>query len=837
MLELKNKSVRFGAVSGRGFAFDAAPARGFAFAASIACVASIALAAGVAFVFMSLFVGTPAAFASEDSITSEPGEILVLSTPLTNANMREVSPLSSYGVAYTEEIDVDLPQEQTLTLVVLEDDTCTDEVINRLNAQPGVVYAQRNYTYYLIDDVADDAADGVSLRGIVGTQDILTASAATNDPYLSKQWYLDAWGTDTGYGANVYEAWEKVQALTSKTSQSASVTVAVLDTGVLSTHEDLSANIDLAHAKDIYNNKASGTISDSNGHGTHVCGIVSATANNGVGIAGVSYNACVLPLDIFNDSTGKTNTGVVVKAYSYLQSLMTSGELSDLHVINLSLGGYSAESDDDIALHNMITTFRSDYNVLTVCAGGNGNTAHTSPRTDRILPGDYDECLCVTALTKTGGNVVYSDYNEWKDISAPGLSIYSTNNTASVPYRYMSGTSMATPIVSAVAALLWVVNPNLSVDEAVCALTTTTHAVTQDSNYHATSGSKGAIDAAAAVQYVLDNTSRIDASVMRVAGQTARDTSARIAATAWTEGETSEWAILARDDDFADAMSSTGLAGALDAPIVLTERDRLSDVAKDTLINLGVKRVYIIGGEGAMPGDFENELAALGITSERISGQNRYDTSVECAEKIAEYGGSEYAVVAVSQKFQDALSMSSFAYKYHAPILLQTFGDTADERGLTEEAQSLLAGSGAFVRAQVFVAGGTAAVSDASMTFLGRDYVRMWGDNGYETSLAIANEMVARGLLSADTVCVATGAKDARGRDALSGAALAGRAGGVMLLVSAQPDMETENYVTIDGFIAEHKDEISTAYVLGGTTVMPEVNTVAKIKAALSYKP
>lgn len=323
------------------------------------------------------------------------------------------------------------------------------------------------------------------------------------------------------------------------------------------------------------------------------------------------------------------------------------------------------------------------------------------------------------------------------------------------------------------------------------------------------------------------------ARMERLAGDGARDTAKAIADAAFAGDDAeSSWAVLARDDDFADAMSATGLAGALDAPIVLTDRSGLSQVAGDTLERLGVKNVYIIGGKGAMPGDFESELEAMGITAERVFGYAAWDTSVECAKKIAAHEGtSEYAVVAMSLNFQDALSMSSFAYKYHAPILLQTSGDTSAERRLTEEAQGLLTGTGAFSTTQVVVAGGAGAISEESMGFLGRSFERLWGYTGYDTSQVVASYLVEKSLLSSETVCVASGAQAAWGLDALAGAVLAGRADGVMLLVSGQPGMEAEDYTTITGFLADQakSDVTQSVYVLGGTYVIPEA-TVERIE-------
>ena len=106
---------------------------------------------------------------------------------------------------------------------------------------------------------------------------------------------------------------------------------------------------------------------------------------------------------------------------------------------------------------------------------------------------------------------------------------------------------------------------------------------------------------------------------MRLAGESAADTSARIATEAFPEG--SEWVVIARDDDFADAMSATGLAGVLNAPIVLTDRYSLSDAAARAVQTLGAKKAYIIGGTGAIPGDIEGSLATFGCqTQDAYSG-------------------------------------------------------------------------------------------------------------------------------------------------------------------------------------------------------------------------
>ena len=315
-------------------------------------------------------------------------------------------------------------------------------------------------------------------------------------------------------------------------------------------------------------------------------------------------------------------------------------------------------------------------------------------------------------------------------------------------------------------------------------------------------------------------------SAVRLAGESAADTSARIATEAFPEG--SEWVIIARDDDFADAMSATGLAGVLNAPIVLTDRYSLSDAAARAVQTLGAKKAYIIGGTGAIPGDIEGSLATFGCqTQDRIFGYDSWDTSTECAKKIAEHGGNpgSNAVVAMSTNFQDALSISSYAYKYQVPIFLET--DEAHGRQLTEAAASAIKE----LSGTIYVPGGNGAVPQASVeeVFGKKRVVRLSGWDGYDTSNQIATYMVERGLLSPSTICLASGAPDPKGVDALAGAALAGKAGGVVLLTNANPRFGSISTTTIEGadsegtsaFLPSHAKDVEQAYILGGKAVMP----------------
>ena len=397
-----------------------------------------------------------------------------------------------------------------------------------------VTAAQPNYRYYLLDS-ASSAGSPASTQAL--SSQVLPSTSS--DSFSSLQYYLNPWDPSfsSDCGANVLAAWELVPS-------GSSVTIATIDTGVDPAHRDLAANIDTAHMATITKslNVKVGSMADGDGHGTHVAGIAAAAAGNSRGIAGSSANARLLPLRVFYQQGGEwvCNTAMIVEAYEYLDGLVESGQLTGLHVINISLGSYQSTAVDE-RLRSSIAHMRSEHQVLTVCAGGNGDDLTGRPYTMKSYPADFDECLSVTSLEADGTNARWSDFNEYKDLSAPGVGILSTITDATAAsyassspsllrqrashdsYGYMDGSSMSAPLVAGIAALLWAANPALSADEAVSALTSTAHAVNPARNDHSqasggfgsswrmpsytpASGSAGAVDAAAAVSWVLENT-------------------------------------------------------------------------------------------------------------------------------------------------------------------------------------------------------------------------------------------------------------------------------------------------------------------------------------------
>ena len=336
-----------------------------------------------------------------------------------------------------------------------------------------------------------------------------------------------------------------------------------------------------------------------------------------------------------------------------------------------------------------------------------------------------------------------------------------------------------------------------------------------------------------------------EVTLSRLAGENADETAAAISQTGF---DTSKYAIIARWDDFADALGASGLAGTLDCPILLTCLDTLSQATIDELKRLGAETVYVIGGTGAISEQIDKDLDNISTvkTHKRIWGEYSWDTSLECANAITEHGGNprSEAIVAVSYNFQDALSISSYAYAYQVPLILEdnSFGVAGK---LTDQAVSFINNT----EGTIWVVGGTVAVREETVegVFTNRtdDIVRLCGEDGYDTSNQIATYMTEHGSLSVETVGIASGGQRAHGVDALAGAALIGQQGGVMLLANGNDEMEEINYTTIDAdadsqgspsFLTKNRLEVIDAYVLGGTVVAPTA-FFDKVEQILRYTP
>lgn len=348
---------------------------------------------------------------------------------------------------------------------------------------------------------------------------MLQPFATPNDPRYSDQWhYFEANG-----GLNLPTAWDS--------ATGAGVTVAVLDTGYRP-HRDLNANIlpgyDMISNLQVANdgglrdndardpgdattrgecgtdaqgNPSPSSDRDSSWHGTHVAGTVAAVTNNGEGIAGVAYNAQVVPVRVLGKCGGLTSDiadGIIWASGGSVAGVPANANAAD--VINMSLGGGGACS---ATTQNAINQARNNGSVVVIAAGNDNDNANN------YNPGNCNGVVNVASVGRNGGRAYYSNYGTSIDVAAPGgaqsfandsegvLSTHNSGSTGPVSdsYHYSQGTSMAAPHVAGVAALIKQVKPNATPDEIETILKDTTRSFPATCNNCGT----GIVDAAAAV--------------------------------------------------------------------------------------------------------------------------------------------------------------------------------------------------------------------------------------------------------------------------------------------------------------------------------------------------
>ena len=670
--------------------------------------------------------------------------------------------LEDAGIVSADEV---FSSDDEVTAVVrIDDDVTLAEAMEALLGDPDISWVQPNYTYELLD-----TSSGTSVES--------DAAAA--------QYYL--------WESSFVEAWEYVRV-------EGNVTIAVLDTGCSLDHEDLTDNVDSELAYDVttgklLKNSRVRNNGDSMGHGTNVCGVIAASAANGVGIAGASYDANILPIKIFDEMENCT-TADVIAGYDYLDGLISSGELTDLKVINMSVGYYSTGTTaEDIALESVITDMLEENGVITVCAGGNDSDGiNESPY---CYPADFEVCVSVTAVNRSGANAYFSDFNDAKDISAYGVDIYTTDSDGG--YCYVSGTSFAAPQVSAAAALLWAADESLSPYEVIAILQASADEVT--GNVHEESGSAGILNMLAAVEYLSGGIS----DIIELYGSDRYETMTAIVQEAFS-GSGSTYAVVADGYNFPDALSAASLAGVLDAPIILISENTVSD-ALSVLAGLGVTDVYIVGGTSSVSSGTERKINDSGIRTVRIAGETRQETALEIANEVPALSGadaSDTCLVASGTSFSDALCGSPYSYWSSSPVYL-----TESDGSLSDEVLSAIEEGG---YSNVIVLGGTSSVSAGAFSALegigGVSVTRLGGSTRYETSELIAEWSVSRGM-SYNGLAVASGSSFP---DALSGSALCGQTGSVLLLSNTT----SEDSSVLQSVLEENADSISLLYILGG---------------------
>lgn len=288
----------------------------------------------------------------------------------------------------------------------------------------------------------------------------------------------------------------------------------------------------------------------------------------------------------------------------------------------------------------------------------------------------------------------------------------------------------------------------------------------------------------------------INPNVKRIAGNNRYETAVKVSQTGWTTANT---VILARGDDYADALAGVPLAHQLNAPILLTQTESIVPATIAEISRLKAQRVILLGGHGAISDNVMRELKSQGLNVERIQGRDRYETAAHIAEYMAREGAFDTAFVAVGTNFADALAASSYAAVREQPILLTA------TNSLPQATKNAIADLGI---KNTVVCGGPAVVSNSVFSQLPYPK-RIYGDNRYLTALELAKEFMPEGTKH---VYVATGLNFP---DAIAGGVLAANNDSGILLVQGNytiPIPQVQNFYVTRGF--------TDATIFGGTAIV-----------------
>jgi putative cell wall-binding protein len=320
-----------------------------------------------------------------------------------------------------------------------------------------------------------------------------------------------------------------------------------------------------------------------------------------------------------------------------------------------------------------------------------------------------------------------------------------------------------------------------------------------------------------------------DVEATRLAGADRYRTSQLIADTTFGDQNVTV-AVVASGESYPDALAANYLAGALDGPVVLTTKDTLSPAASDTLTDLDVAGVIVVGGTAAVSEAVVVSMANMGIEVDRVAGNDRYATARAIADAVpADQIGSldanigRTALLASGQGFADALSGGPLAYASAFPMLL-TPRDTLspqvtasiDELGIE----------------QVVILGGTAAVSptvQAELVALGVDVRRLAGADRTATAVDIADTAIEELNFSVTHANLARGDDFA---DALSGSADAGQELAPILLTQTPDSLGTAT----GNYFADKAETLSTIHVYGGPSAVSD-STVNAAEVAAGRNP
>lgn len=557
---------------------------------------------------------------------------------------------------------------------------------------------------------------------------LLRTTEVPNDPYYSFQYHHEMIGAE--------RAWAKTMGTTD-------VLVAVLDNGFDLDHPDLKGQIVSSYA--------TATSMSEDDHGTHVAGIIGAAHNNRTYGAGVAPDTGLLAIDVFEDELAYSSD--VIEGIYYAAD-------AGADVINMSLGNYFYSESYQKAIN-----YAHERGVLVIASSGNDFTDETH------YPSGYENVMAVGSTDRADRFSGFSNYGIEQDISAPGTGIWST--IAGGSFGSMSGTSMASPVVAGIAALVKANEPDLSNDDIAQRLYDTSvdlGAAGKDPYF-----GHGRIDAEAALM-IFD--------IEQPAVNDVYDSSVKITGTLNQAVEDAVITITNEDGEIALQEGFTGAGKfslaipkqAAGSVLTLTVRDRYGNQSE--ALEIVVKETQ------------PDELPT------RISGIDRYQTAVAISQTGWE--SADTVVIATAGNFPDALAGGPLAYLEDAPILLTRSG------ALHAETRKEIERLGAD---KAIILGGSGAVSDAieaELTEMNLATERIGGETRYETAALIAEKMGSRSAVVANGLNFP---------DVLSASPYAAK-NGIPILLTRSDALPKETASALEGY--------TSSFVIGGTGVVSE---------------
>ena len=604
-----------------------------------------------------------------------------------------------------------------------------------------------------------------------------TSTAVPNDPRFSEQWYLQTPGSSS-QGIDLPSAWDI-------TRGSSSVVVAVIDTGRLD-HPELSGRLvdgydfvsqtknskdgdgwdsdetdvgDWSESDDpLYTCTVGDPFKSSSWHGTHVSGIIAANADNSVGIAGVAPNVRVQHVRVLGTCGGRTSDEAV--AIRWAAGLPVDGvplNPTPAKVINLSLGSQTAcAAVEQAAIDEAVAA-----GVTVVVAAGN---AGLDLDTNDFAPSKCANVISVAALRFDGSRASYTNYGSSIDVAAPGgpggiLSLQNGGTRtadSSWTYGYKQGTSMSTPIVSGIAALVLSVNPNLTPAQVESIIESSARPFPTGVSTPCSSNPSdtfhcgtGIADAGAALRLAAQQLPQNSTPSTRL-GSTGDRFTTNLAVEALADRTD---VILVSGSVYPDGLAASALAKQENADIVLVPPTGLGSEQIAAIVRENPQTVWILGGPQAIPTSVETQLTTstslggAGLDSsriERVFGATRYDTAVEVSKRIdtiAYLAAQPTAIIVRGDSFADAVIAG--------PAAFGITGGIGSHPVFLVNRDTIPAGVVEQLRARqitnVLVVGGTSVVSEAvrlGIQSLGINTTRVAGPDRYATAAALGQLLI-----------------------------------------------------------------------------------------------